>query len=42
MLNADIRSDDVRNPNEMEQPYKKFKLYGSAIEMILLEISEFD
>ena len=40
--NAEARSDDVRNPNELEQLYRKYKFYGSAIEMILLEISEFD
>ena len=41
-VNADTRSDDIRNPNEMEQLYRKYKFYDSAIEMILLEISEFD
>ena len=41
-VNADTRSDDIRNPSEMEQLYRKYKFYGSAIEMILLEISEFD
>ena len=41
-VNADIRSDNIRNPDEMEQLYRKYKFYGSAIEMILLEISEFD
>ena len=41
-VNADTRSDDVRNPNDMEQLYRKYKFYGSAIEMILLEISEFN
>ena len=41
-VNAETRSDDVRNPNEMEQLYRKYKFYGSSVEMILLEISEFD
>ena len=41
-VNADTRSGDVRNPNEMEQLYRKYKFYGSAIEVILLEILEFN
>ena len=41
-LNADIRSDNTRNPDEMEQLYRKYKFYRSAIEVILFEISEFN
>ena len=39
---ADARSADIGNPKEMEQLYKKYRFHGSAIEMILLELSEFD
>ena len=41
-VNADTKIDDVSNSNEMEKLCRKYKFYSSAIEMILLEISEFD
>eukprot|EP00112_Aurelia_sp_Birch-Aquarium-sp1_P024795 Seg7999.1 transcript_id=Seg7999.1/GoldUCD/mRNA.D3Y31 product="hypothetical protein" protein_id=Seg7999.1/GoldUCD/D3Y31 len=41
-VTADTTSDDISNSNEMEKLRRKYKFYGSAIEMILLEISEFN
>ena len=41
-VGTDARSADIGNPKEMEQLYKKYRFHGSAIEMILLELSEFD
>eukprot|EP00112_Aurelia_sp_Birch-Aquarium-sp1_P023280 Seg6870.2 transcript_id=Seg6870.2/GoldUCD/mRNA.D3Y31 product="hypothetical protein" protein_id=Seg6870.2/GoldUCD/D3Y31 len=42
LVTADTSSDDISNSNEMEKLRRKYKFYGSAIEMILLEISEFN
>eukprot|EP00112_Aurelia_sp_Birch-Aquarium-sp1_P020558 Seg5323.2 transcript_id=Seg5323.2/GoldUCD/mRNA.D3Y31 product="hypothetical protein" protein_id=Seg5323.2/GoldUCD/D3Y31 len=42
LVTADTSSDDISNSNEMENLHRKYKFYGSAIEMILLEISEFN
>eukprot|EP00112_Aurelia_sp_Birch-Aquarium-sp1_P003222 Seg1359.14 transcript_id=Seg1359.14/GoldUCD/mRNA.D3Y31 product="hypothetical protein" protein_id=Seg1359.14/GoldUCD/D3Y31 len=42
LVTADTSSDDISNSNEMEKLRRKYKFYGSAIEIILLEISEFN
>ena len=41
-VNADTKIDDVSNSNEMEKLCRKYNFYRSAIEMTLLEISEFE